>query len=98
MLVGNLELRFPLLRPFGVSGRMYGPLPTEVALFVDGGAAWNRDERPTFFGGDRRGVSSAGLSLRVNLLGFAVAQIDLAHPFQRPTRSWVWAFSLTPGF
>jgi Tol biopolymer transport system component len=98
MLVANLELRFPLLRPFGVGGRMYGPLPTEVALFADGGGAWNRDERPTFFGGDRRAVSAAGVSLRVNLLGFAVAQIDLAHPFQRPTRSWVWAFSLTPGF
>jgi len=98
MLVGNIELRFPLLRPFGVSGRMYGPLPTEVALFLDGGAAWNRDERPTFLGGDRQAVSSAGVSLRVNLLGFAVAQIDLAHPFQRPTRNWIWAFSLTPGF
>jgi hypothetical protein len=98
MLVANLELRFPLLRPFGVSGRMYGPLPTEVAVFADGGSAWNRDERPTFLGGDRSAVSSAGLSLRVNLFGFAVAQIDLAHPFQRPTRNWVWAFSFTPGF
>jgi hypothetical protein len=98
MLIANLELRFPLLRPFGVSGRMYGPLPTEVAVFADGGAAWNRDERPTFFGGDRSAVSSAGLSLRMNLFGFAVAQIDLAHPFQRPARNWVWAFSLTPGF
>jgi hypothetical protein len=98
MLVANLELRFPLLRPFGVGGRMYGPLPTEVALFADGGGAWNRTERPTFFGGERPAVSAAGVSLRVNLLGFAVAQIDLARPFQRPTRRWVWAFSLTPGF
>ncbi len=98
MLVGNLELRFPLLRPFGVSSRMYGPLPTEVALFADGGAAWNGDDRPRFLGGDRSAVSSAGLSLRVNLFGFAVAQIDVAHPFQRPGRGWIWAFSLTPGF
>jgi hypothetical protein len=98
MLVGNLELRFPLLRPFGVSNRMYGPLPTEVALFVDGGAAWNRGERPTFLGGDRSAISSTGLSLRVNLLGIAVAQIDLAHPLQRPGRNWIWAFTLTPGF
>ena len=30
ILVGNLEFRFPLLRPFGVSQRMYGPLPVEV--------------------------------------------------------------------
>jgi Tol biopolymer transport system component len=98
MLVGNLELRFPLLRPFGVGNRMYGPLPTEVAFFVDGGAAWSRGDRPTFLGGDRNAVSSAGLTLRVNLLGIAVAQIDLARPFQRPARGWIWAVSLTPGF
>jgi len=45
----------------------------------------------------RQAFSSAGESA-VNLLGFAVAQIDLAHPFQRPTRNWAWAFNLTPGF
>jgi hypothetical protein len=37
-------------------------------------------------------------SVALTPLGFAVAQIDLAHPFQRPARNWVWAFSLTPGF
>jgi hypothetical protein len=36
MLIGNLELRFPLLRPFGVRSGMYGPLPIEVALFTEG--------------------------------------------------------------
>src|SRR5688500_878555 len=36
MLVGNIEFRFPLLRPFGVSQNMYGPLPVEVAFFLDG--------------------------------------------------------------
>jgi Tol biopolymer transport system component len=98
LLVGNLELRFPLLRPFGVSSRMYGPLPLEVALFADGGVAWSRGERPALFGGDRAGVASAGVTFRTNVLGFAVVQIDLAYPFQRPGRGWVWAFSLTPGF
>ena len=42
MAVANIEFRFPLLRPFGVSERMYGPLPVEVAFFLDGGVAWNR--------------------------------------------------------
>src|SRR5205823_2817236 len=46
MLVGNIEFRFPLLRPVGVSQRMYGPLPVEVALFADGGVAWT-SSRPT---------------------------------------------------
>jgi hypothetical protein len=37
MLIGNLEFRFPLLRPFGATNRMYGPIPVEVAFFLDGG-------------------------------------------------------------
>ena len=98
MLVSNLELRFPLLRPFGVRSAMYGPLPIEVALFTDAGVAWNKADRPSFAGGDRKPVTSAGVSFRANLLGFAVGQLDFAYPFQRPGRGWVWSFSLTPGF
>jgi Tol biopolymer transport system component len=98
MLVGNLEFRFPLLRPFGASQRMYGPVPVEVAFFADGGAAWNRGEKPSFLGGSREGVASAGVTFRVNLLGFAVGSFDFAHPFQRPGRGWVFQFNLSPGF
>ncbi len=100
MLVGNIEFRFPLLRPFrGVDSSMYGPLPVEVAFFVDGGVAWNRGQKPSFLnGGTREPVTSGGITLRTNLLGFAVAQIDYARPFDRPGRGWVWGFSLTPGF
>jgi Tol biopolymer transport system component len=97
-LVGNVELRFPLLRPFGADNNMYGPIPIEVAFFSDAGVAWTADQLPSFAGGSREPVSSAGVSLRLNLFGFAVAQTDLAYPFQRPGRGWVWAFSLTPGF
>ena len=99
MLVGNIEFRFPLLRPFGVSDRMYGPLPVEVAFFLDGGVTWNKGQKPSFFnGGTREPVTSGGVSLRTNLLGFATAQIDYARPFDRPGRGWIWGFSLTPGF
>ena len=48
MLVGNVELRFPLLRPFGATSNMYGPVPVEVALFADSGTAWNQGEQPSF--------------------------------------------------
>jgi outer membrane protein assembly factor BamA len=98
LLVGNVEFRFPLLRPFGVSQRMYGPLPVEAALFVDGGVAWNRGESPSFLGGARKGVSSAGVALRVNLFGFAVGEFDFSRPFQRPGKGWVFQFNLSPGF
>jgi WD40 repeat protein len=98
VMVGNLEFRFPLLRPFGASQRMYGPVPVEVAFFADGGVAWNRGESPALFGGGREGIGSAGVAFRVNLLGFAVAQFDFAKPFQRPGRGWVFQFNLSPGF
>ena len=98
VLVGNLELRFPLLRPFGASQRMYGPVPVEVALFTDGGVAWNRGEKPSILGGSRHGVSSAGVTFRVNVLGFAIGQFDFSHPFQRAGRGWIFQFNLSPGF
>jgi len=98
MLVGNLEFRFPLLRPFGVSQRMYGPLPLELAFFADGGVAWSSGDRPALFGGTRDGVSSVGMTVRVNLGGLAVGQLDFARPLQRPGRGWVFQFNLTPGF
>ncbi len=98
MLVGNLEFRFPLLRPFGVSSSVYGPVPVEVALFADGGVAWDSSDRPEFFGGDREAVSSGGLALRVNALGFAVLEFDFVKPFQRSERGWLFQFSLAPGF
>jgi outer membrane protein assembly factor BamA len=98
VLVGNVELRFPLLRPFGANQNMYGPLPVEVALFADGGVAWNRDQRPSLLGGNRDGVSSAGLAFRVNLFGVAVGELDFARPFQRPGRGWTFQFNLAPGF
>jgi outer membrane protein assembly factor BamA len=98
ILVGNVEFRFPLLRPFGVSSNMYGPVPVEVALFADGGVAWDRSTTPTFFGGERSGVSSVGATLRFNLLGFAIGQFDWARPLQRDARGWVFQFSLQPGF
>jgi hypothetical protein len=98
LLVGNLEFRFPLLRPFGASQGMYGPVPIEVAFFGDGGVAWNRGDRPSFVGGSRTGVGSAGIAFRANLFGYAVAQFDFAHPFQRPGRGWIFQFNLSPGF
>jgi hypothetical protein len=99
MLVGNLELRFPLLRPFkGVSPSMYGPVPTEVAVFTDAGVAWNAGEKPTFLGGTRHGVGSAGVAVRVNVFSFLVSEIDFVKPFQRTNRGFVFQFNFVPGF
>jgi hypothetical protein len=97
ILVGNVELRFPLLRPFRESAGMYGPLPIEVAVFADSGVAWNGFERPELLGGTRPGISSAGIAVRMSM-GFAVAEFDFTHPFQRPEEGWVFGFNLMPGW
>jgi outer membrane protein assembly factor BamA len=98
LLVGNLEFRFPLLRPFGASPGMYGPLPVEVAFFADGGVAWSRGAKPEFFGGQAEHVSSVGVAFRVNLMGFAVGEFDVTRPLQRQSQGWVFQFHLSPGF
>ena len=101
MLFGNLELRFPLLGVLGLGSGYYGAFPIEMAFFGDAGMAWsNRDNahKAFFFGGDRKPVYSAGVALRVNLLGFAILEIDATRPFSRPGSGIVWQFGLSPGF
>jgi hypothetical protein len=99
MVVGNVELRFPLLGALGVGSGYYGAFPIEFAVFGDGGLAWDTQHDPSVFGsGSRDPVFSAGAGLRINLLGFAVAEVDLVRPFDRPGKGWVWQFELQPGF
>ena len=46
----------------------------------------------------RDGVSSAGVTFRVNLMGYAIGQFDVVRPLQRPGKGWIVQFNLTPGF
>jgi Tol biopolymer transport system component len=95
--IANAELRFPLWGAFG-GDRFYGPLPVELALFSDAGVAWGRTTRLSISGGDRKPVSSVGAAARINVFGFAVAEIDYVRPLDRPQRGWLWQFNLMPGF
>lgn len=97
MLVANAELRFPL---WGVLGgdNFYGPLPVEMAVFADGGVAWDNVSRPSLADGNREFVRSYGIAARANLLGFAVGEVAFVRPLDRPRDGWRWQFSLRPGF
>jgi hypothetical protein len=95
--VASAELRFPLLGLFSRKS-FYGPFPIELALFADAGLAWTSERKPSFAGGDREWVRSAGAALRVNVFGFAVAEFDYVRPLDRSRRGWLWQFGLTPGF
>jgi Tol biopolymer transport system component len=97
ILVGNLEFRFPLLRPFGAWRGMYGPVPVELAVFGDTGVAWSRGGKPSLPGGSRPGISSVGVAVRI-ALGFAAAEFDVVRPFQRLDRGWTLGFNLMPGW
>ena len=99
----NAELRIPLLGTHGF-GLISSPLPpVEIAPFVDAGVAWTKASGPVWdFGsssGDRTPVVSTGVAARVNLFGFAVFEVNYAHPFMRPGRDGgVWGFLLQPGW
>jgi hypothetical protein len=43
-------------------------------------------------------VRSVGVAARINVLGFAVAEVDYVHPLDRPVRGWLWQFNFSPGF
>ena len=95
--VVNAELRFPLLGLFRPDN-YYGAFPVEMALFSDAGIAWGRATYVGSVEGDHEPVVSVGAALRVNLFGFAVAEIDYVKPLDRPLKGWMWQFSLRPGF
>jgi hypothetical protein len=97
MLVANLEARAPLLGLFGRKD-LYGPIPVEIGAFFDAGVAWDSSSKPRLFGGDRDFAKSIGATTRVNILGFAVLQIDWVKPLDRPGKKPFFQFNLLAGF
>jgi hypothetical protein len=97
LIVGNAELRFPLLGVFSGQYR-YGPIPLEGLLFADTGVAWTAARSPAFAGGDRRFVSSVGAGVRVNVFGYLVGEVAAARPLDRQRRGWMFTVNLMPGF
>jgi hypothetical protein len=97
IVVGNFEVRAPLVGLF--KGRLdYGAVPVDIFGFADAGTAWLRGESPTFAGGTRGWVTSAGFGARVNVFGFAVAEFNMVRPLNRPGRGWMYVFNLRPGW
>jgi Tol biopolymer transport system component len=102
--VGNVELRFPIIRRFDL-----GPVglpPVDGHFFYDAGLAWNRGQsisfsKPANFDPSkdtqRYALTSAGVGFRVNLFGIAILEWDYAHPYgvgRKPN----WTFQLGAGY
>jgi outer membrane protein assembly factor BamA len=96
MLVSNLELRVPVAGAISREVR-YGPIPAEAFAFVDAGMAWTAEDIPTFAGGTRRLMRSAGAGVRVNAFGMIV-EVGAARPFDRARNGWSLVFNLRPSF
>jgi len=103
IVVGNLELRLPFTGPERLSLIKSGLFPTEWAVFFDSGLAWDSrgftlrqvETGSTF---RRQPIFSAGLSLRLNVLGYLVIEPYYALPLQREFRGGVFGLNFSPGW
>ena len=100
--VASAEFRIPLFgtEQFGLFDFPY--LPTELAPFVDAGVAWFSGQSPELRfereSIERIPVVSAGVSARMNILGYLVFEAYWAYPFQRPEAGGHFGFALQPGW
>ena len=100
MLLANFELRFPLFRGFRLR-QPAGIPPIELAFFFDAAVAWWSEPQAFLIGGNKdplNPVTSVGSTLRLNLFGAAIFELDFVHPNNRPEQGWYFQFGLTPGF
>ena len=96
--VANFELRFPLFGALGLGKGYYGVFPVDFVAFFDSAVAWDAADKAWFLGGDRKLLSSYGIGLRVNVLGYMIVGCDYVKPLDRPGQGWHFAFSFWQGF
>jgi Tol biopolymer transport system component len=89
LLVGNLEVRFPL---FGLRSRQldYGAIPIDGFLFADGGLVSSRND-------GRTGISSIGGGLRVNAGGLPL-EVGAVRALDGPRPRWQFDLGFRVGF
>jgi len=110
MILANVEVRFPLLGLLGIGKGYFGAWPLEFYGFFDWGIAYAStpgswwggtepdDVKPTFFGGNRKPISSTGIGLRTNIFGALILGLNYVYPIDRPARGWHFQLSISPGF
>lgn len=102
MAISNLELRFPLLGPDEFALFSSRVIPTTLTTFFDGGVSWTPNDLPVMKwetrSTERVPVFSAGASVRVNILGYLIAELYYAVPFQRPDKGGYVGFHFSPGW
>jgi Tol biopolymer transport system component len=102
LAVASAEFRIPLLGTEQLGLIRTRLVPVEIAPFFDAGVAWSSTQSPELRvdtrSPDRVPVFSAGVTARINVLGFAVLEAYYAYPFQRPEKGAHFGFQLAPGW
>lgn len=102
MAVGNVELRVPILGIEDIALFRTRILPVTFTAFFDGGVAWSDEELPIIEwereSTERIPVFSSGVSLRFNVLGYLIAELYYAYPYQRPEKGGYIGFHIAPGW
>ena len=102
LFVGNFEVRLPFTGPERLSAIKSKFFFSDLALFVDGGVAFNEWSD---FGGSKdtgatlspKAIFSTGLSMRINLFGALILEPYYAIPLQGQTRG-VFGLNIVPGW
>jgi Tol biopolymer transport system component len=104
-MLGNVELRFPLVRRFDLGVIPISLPPVDGLVFFDAGVAWTKGQsislsRPETYDQDiqRYLLRSYGMGVRMNLFGYALLRADYAIPLDRGPRRGYWVLTLGPSF
>ena len=95
--VANVELRFPPFGVLGIGKGYYGIFPVDFNAFFDAGVAWDPENPLWIQGGVRKPVYSAGVGIRLNLLGYMIVGASYVKPFSRNRRPY-FQLTFNPGF
>jgi dipeptidyl aminopeptidase/acylaminoacyl peptidase len=105
VLLGNAEIRFPLVRRFQLGVLPIALPPIDGLFFYDAGMAWSEGQsvtltRPNNYDPNtqRYPLRSFGYGVRMNLFGFAILRWDYAIPRDSFDKKGYWWFSLGPSF
>jgi len=102
---GNVELRFPVFRPFQYKKKHITFIPIDGLIFADAGVAWSKGQtlsasRPANYDWttQRYPLRSYGYGFRVNLFNFAILRIDKSYPLDASSKKGYWFWTLGPSF
>lgn len=105
VMVGNAELRFPLIRRFDLGFLPIALPPIDGHIFYDAGVAWRDGQqlsltRPANYDFDKQRypLRSYGYGVRMNLFNIAILRWDYSVPRDSFSQKGYWWFSLGPSF